>query len=166
MNVTRKLSLGCLLAVALAYSAVAAAPQGQPNTNAYPWSAATAATQVGPYNRSFSPSGQFAHQYVAADKPEEKRDLRKKLSDTLSQEFDLHIRDQQKELEDLEKQIASLRAVLKKRLDGKATIVERRVEQLIQEAEGLGWNAPSSPRGNFNPGYGPPGNIPSVSKTP
>ena len=33
----------------------------------------------------------------------------------------------------------------------KTSIVERRIEQLVQEAEGLGWNTPGSPRYVVNP---------------
>jgi methionine-rich copper-binding protein CopC len=145
MKLVRQLSFGCVLAVALACAAVAA-PQSQPETAALPqnsllWHAAPHASGSAPV--------QLAHQYVAAEKPEDKKDLRKKLSDELSKEFDAHIKRQQKELEDLEKQIANLRKVLAKRLEAKGTIVERRAEQLIQDAEGLGWNAPSSPRGAY-----------------
>src|SRR5207253_11427597 len=75
-----------------------------------------------------------------------KKDLRKKLADVLAQEFDQHLKQQQKELEALEKQIADLRALLKKRVEAKTTIVERRLEQLVQEAEGLGWTGPAGPR--------------------
>ena len=46
----------------------------------------------------------------------------------------------------LERGIIPAGAVLKKRLDAKPLIVGRRIEQLIQETEGLGWNAPTSPR--------------------
>jgi hypothetical protein len=149
MKVVRKFVLGCLLAVALACAAVAAAPQDQPSN-------ATGRLWIAGQTPGYSPYGpasaELAHQYVAAEKPEAKKEFHKRLSDQLSQEFDVHIKNQQKELEDLEKQIANLRNVLKKRIDAKTTIVERRVEQLIQDAEGLGWNAPSS----TGRGYGRP----------
>jgi hypothetical protein len=125
--------------------------------------AAVVFAQSGPYGTFGQPNakdpfmangwGQFhtvemklAHDYVQAAKEEDKKELRKKLTDTLSQQFDAHLQQQQKELEDLEKKIASLRAVLKKRQEAKAAIVERRIDQLVQEAEGLGWTAPGSPR--------------------
>jgi hypothetical protein len=114
-------------------------------------------------------AAQLAQQYVKAEKEDQKKDIRKKLVDVLSQEFDHHSQQQQKELEELEKQIASLRAVLKKRVDAKATIVERRVEQLVQDAEGLGWNAPHTPRPGFSGGLGgarmmPPGTAPALNR--
>jgi len=52
---------------------------------------------------------------------------------------------QQAELEELEKHVADLKALLKKRKDSRETIVERRLEQLIQEAEGLGWGSSKHP---------------------
>jgi hypothetical protein len=110
-----------------------------------------------------SESAQLAQQYVKATKEEEKREIRKKLADVLGQQFDAHIQQQQKELEDLEKQLASLRAIVKKRLDAKTPIVDRRIDQLVQEAEGLGWNAPATPHPVWGAGgssYRPPTTAP------
>ena len=95
---------------------------------------------------------QLAQQYAKAAKEDEKKEIRKKLTEVLSQQFDQRLQQQQKEVDDLEKQIASLKDVLKKRTAAKATIVDRRIENLVQEAEGLGWNNPSSPH-SMNP-YG------------
>jgi hypothetical protein len=91
-------------------------------------------------------SVQLARQYAKAIKEEDKKDIRKKLSDTLSKEFEQLAQQQQNELDVLEKQVANLKTILKKRKDSKDTIVDRRLEQLIQEAEGLGWGSPSPPR--------------------
>jgi DNA-binding transcriptional regulator YbjK len=163
MKVVRKLALGCLLAVALACATVSAAPQSRPDTKATAPEVPDNAFRV----QLQTESAPLARQYVAAEKQEEKKQLRQRLSDTLSQQFDLHVKEQQKELEDLEKQIATLRSVLKKRIDAKATIVERRVEQLIQDAEGLGWNAPSSPRRGYGPDpYGRVIGLPEMKPSP
>jgi hypothetical protein len=89
---------------------------------------------------------QLAKDYVKSQNEDAKRDIRKKLAELLAKQFDQHVVHQQKELDDLEKQIASLKDLLKKRAAAKNDIVERRIEQLIRDAEGLGWNAPSSPR--------------------
>lgn len=92
---------------------------------------------------------QLAREYVKSEKEEEKRDLRKKLADLVGKQFDQHSQQQQKELEDLEKEVARLKTLLRKRIESRSTIVDRRLEQLIQEAEGLGWNAPSGFRSGF-----------------
>jgi hypothetical protein len=89
----------------------------------------------------------LAQQYVKSEKEDDKKDIRKKLTEVLDKQFDLHLQEQQKELDELEKQVAKLKAVLRKRKDAKENIVERRFEQLVQDADGLGWNAPSG-RGN------------------
>jgi hypothetical protein len=98
----------------------------------------------------------LAKQYVKAEKDDEKKEIRKKLSELLTKQFDLHVQQQQKELEDLEKQITTLRATLKKRSDAKASIVDRRVEQLILDAEGMGWNVPNTPRSGGGGALSPP----------
>jgi hypothetical protein len=92
-----------------------------------------------------SQASQLAQQLVKATDEDEKSRLREKLTSTLNNIFDEHMKQQQKELDDLEKQIAHLRQIMKKRTDAKETIVERRIEQLIQDADGLGWNAPLAP---------------------
>ena len=90
-------------------------------------------------------SAQLVHDYVKAEKEDEKKEIRKKLAEALGKQFDAHMDQQQKELMDLEKQIASLRSLLKKRQEGKTTIIDNRMDQLIRDAEGLGWTAPGSP---------------------
>jgi hypothetical protein len=98
-------------------------------------------------------SGDLARQYAKAEKEEDKKEIRKKLADVLGKQFDAQMDHQQKELVELEKQIASLRSLLKKRQDAKTAIIDRRMEQLIQDAEGLGWRAPPGlqPGANFSP---------------
>ena len=107
--------------------------------------------QTSPFQALHAESTQLAQQLVKSTKAEEKQELRKKLNDLLTKQFDANVQHQQKELDEVEKQINELRALLKKRQDAKATIVERRIEQLIQEAEGLGWTAPgtSLPRNSY-----------------
>jgi hypothetical protein len=97
------------------------------------------------YHQLQSQAHELAQKWVKADKDETKRDLSTKITDLLNQQFDLHSKQQQKELEDLEKQIAELRSVLRKRQDAKSAIVDRRLQQLLQDAQGLGWQSPSNP---------------------
>ena len=66
---------------------------------------------------------------------------------------------------ELEKQVAKLKAVLKRRKDVKENIVERRLEQLVQEADGLGWNAPGG-RSDLYWGVGPAAKAVKSSATP
>jgi hypothetical protein len=87
-------------------------------------------------------------EFTKATKEEDKKKIRTEITDLLAKQFDQHMKQQQKELEDLEKQIASVKETMKKRQDSKSTIVDRRVEQLILDADGMGWNVPS----NLRPG--------------
>lgn len=97
----------------------------------------------------------LARNYVKAEKESEKKDIRQKMVDVLNEQFDNQMTEQQKELEELEKQITELRTVLKKRSAAKGTIVDQRVEQLIREADGMGWTAPGSPHGFPGPSFVP-----------
>ena len=167
MNVVRNLALGLLLAGVITCGAVSAPPQ-QPAQN----QPSALGLYYSPYATNVaSPPAHLAKQYVDSKKEDEKRSIRKELTDVLTQQFDQQVQKQQKELDDLEKQIANLRSVLKRRLEAKSTIIERHIEQLIQDAEGLGWNAPGNPHygGGFYPspatGYGRPAG-PGVAPTP
>ena len=91
-------------------------------------------------------STQLVQQYVKAEKEEDKKEIRKKLADALGKQFDAHMEQQQKELAALEKQINELKNIMKKRQEAKTTIIDRRIDQLTQDAEGLGWTAPGSPQ--------------------
>jgi uncharacterized protein HemX len=91
-------------------------------------------------------SAELMDQYRKAQKDEDKKEIRKKLADELGKQFDAHMEQQQKELAALEKQINELKNIMKKRQEAKTTIIDRRIDQLSQDAEGLGWTAPGSPQ--------------------
>jgi len=82
---------------------------------------------------------QLARKYGKAEGDDEKKDIRKKLTETVGQQFDEHMKAQEKQLVALEKQVAGVKATMRKRSDAKSAIVERRIEQLLYEADGLGW---------------------------
>jgi hypothetical protein len=153
------LLVGFLMVIAAGYAAVRAqtpAPPTPPDTAP----AAIALPATADYYRWMgdafraqyslqSQSAQLAQKYVKAEKEDEKKAIRQQMTDVLTKEFDIHVQHQQKELADLEAQIAKLKETLKKRQDAKNAIVDRRIEQLLQEAQGLGWSAPSSPGHGF-----------------
>jgi Spy/CpxP family protein refolding chaperone len=162
MKALHRLVMGSLLAGAiLCVSAVAQQPAVQESYQPSPYANHGSAKEAIPY-KNFgdnqaeqyvlqSQSLELAQKYVKTEKEDDKKDLRKKLTQLLGEQFDLHLEGQQKELDELEKQVAKLKAVLKKRKDAKENIVERRLEQLVQEADGLGWNAPRG--GHFGGDY-------------
>jgi hypothetical protein len=101
-------------------------------------------------------TGALVKKYAKAETGDEKQDLHRQIAEALSRQFDEHMKLQEKELKELEKQVSSLKAVIKKRLDAKSSIVDRRVEQLVLDAEGLGWGTPGKmtfgrPGFYFNP---------------
>jgi hypothetical protein len=87
----------------------------------------------------------LARSYVKAQNDDAKAMIRKKLTEALGEQFDQHGKKQEKELRDIEKQIANLKDLLRRRLEAKTAIVERRADQLIHDADGMGWTSPSSP---------------------
>jgi hypothetical protein len=156
MKATFRILLGLLLAGAVTTAAIfAQQPRSNQDSGATlhltPMQAA--APYVigvdGPSNvyhqwQSQAQAAELAKQIVKEEKEESKKEIRKKLADLLNEQFEAHTAQQKKELDDLEKQIANLKSLLKKRQDAKSTIVERRMDQLIHEAEGLGWNTPNN----------------------
>jgi hypothetical protein len=168
MSAVRVLTLAALLTGSLLVSSVSAprpatgqspAPQATPQPD--PFQVWGQPGQVWDFRYGGNQqAAQLAKKYVDTDKDDERREIRKQMNDLLNKQFDAHLQRQQKELEDLEKQIENLRKLLRKRQDAKDKIIERRFEQLVQEAEGLGWNAPSTPHAGYAPVLVPP----SISK--
>jgi hypothetical protein len=181
MKSVRTLTLGLLLVGAtlcLTAAAQSPAPEKRPAPASglpevvipvqNPYGGTSYVIQRGP---AAGQASQLAREYVKAEKEGQKKVIRRKLNDVLGQQFDQQMQQQQKELEALEKQLDSLRTTLKNRREARDTIIERRADQLIHEAEGLGWNAPGPPR----PYYGPagagaplfrPANVPPLSAIP
>jgi hypothetical protein len=83
--------------------------------------------------------------YARTNKEEQRDKIKGKLSEVLGKEFDLQQKRRDLELARLEAQVKKLRDLMKKRNEARQTIVEKRLDQLIREAEGLGWTAPSGP---------------------
>jgi hypothetical protein len=86
---------------------------------------------------------EFLTQYVAADKPDDQKRLKAELRDMLTKQFDVQKQRRELELSRIEERIKKLRDQIKKRNDARETIIDRRLEQLTNEAEGLGWGQPA-----------------------
>lgn len=88
-----------------------------------------------------------------ADATDEKqRDtIKDKLQETLAQQFDTQQKVRELEVARIEAKAKKLRDVITKRNDARRSIIEKRLDQLIREADGLGWN---SPAGSPTYGYG------------
>lgn len=151
MTVKRLLAASLVSALTLAGAAAAFQypTAGQQGPGA-PVPALPGQTPMGAYT-IFNPensSYNLAKEYANTEGDEKRRELRRKLEEALTKEFDQQSERQEKELKALEVQIRSLRSLLQKRKDAKADIIDRRIDELVQNAQGLGWN-PSGTR----PGY-------------
>lgn len=96
-----------------------------------------------------------------ADATDEKlrAEIKEKLRTTLGQQFDAQQKVRELEVARIEAKVKKLRDTISKRNEARRTIVEKRFDQLISEAEGLGWNSP--PAGG--PSYGAVYMVPQTS---
>jgi hypothetical protein len=77
--------------------------------------------------------------------------IKGKLSPLLDKQFDLQQKRRDLELAELEAQIKKVRDLMKKRADARPTIVEKRLDQILRDADGLGWAQPGSGGVRSNP---------------
>jgi hypothetical protein len=83
--------------------------------------------------------GQYAE---AVD--DEKAPIKEKLAAALEKQFSAQQQLREREVAKIEARVKKLREVINKRNDAKRSIIDKRLDQLIREAEGLGWNAPAA----------------------
>ena len=80
--------------------------------------------------------------------------VKEKLSAALVKQFDAQQKRRELELSRVEAQVKKLRALMKKRDEERKTIIDKRLDQLIREADGLGWSPPPALRpggfGNYS----------------
>lgn len=82
-------------------------------------------------------------QYVAAEKADDQKRLKSELREALAKQFDVQKQRREFELKRIEERVQKLKDQIKKRNDARETIIDRRLEQLTNEAEGLGWGQPA-----------------------
>ena len=106
--------------------------------------------------------------YSAADSQEKKNSIISQIEGVVNKQFDLRQSARLQELQNLEDQLTKLKDVHAKRASMKEQIVDERVQQVLREAEGLGWGnsegAPAWSQDSF--GYGlssAPGALPPLS---
>jgi hypothetical protein len=69
--------------------------------------------------------------------------LKQTLEETLTQQFDTQQKVRELEVASIEARVKKLRDTISKRNEARRTIIERRLDQLVRESEGLGWNSPA-----------------------
>jgi len=86
-------------------------------------------------------------EYSRKEDEKERAKIKEKLSAALSKQFDLQQKRREHELARVEAQVKKLRELMKKRGEERKAIIDRRLDQLMREAEGLGWTPPPGLRG-------------------
>lgn len=99
----------------------------------------------------------LASQYAEATDDVERQKIRAQLAELLSRQFELQQQIREDEVAQLEARVKKLRGVIEKRKEARQSIVGNRLEQLLRDADGLGWaEAPSGGSPTFVPAQGIP----------
>jgi hypothetical protein len=98
-------------------------------------------------------SGEIVQRFVESDNAQDRKKITAELRETLAKQFDVQRKRRELELGRIEEQVRKLRDQIKKRDDARETIINRRLDQLVNEVEGLGWASPAgpTPRGGPSP---------------
>jgi hypothetical protein len=68
--------------------------------------------------------------------------LRTELREVLGKQFDIQRERREQEIAQIEERVRKLRDQLKKRTDNRQKIIDNRIDQILNDADGLGWNGP------------------------
>jgi hypothetical protein len=90
-------------------------------------------------------ASQWMKEYAGADNEDKRAKIKTKVQEALGKQFDAQQKRRDLELTRLEAQTKKLRDLMKKRTDARTTIIEKRLDQLLREADGLGWASPHGP---------------------
>jgi hypothetical protein len=82
---------------------------------------------------------QVVRQFGQAKTADDKDKLKVKLTQVLDKQFDQRQRRHESEIEALEAQVKKLKELIRLRNEMRREIVAKRSEQLLRDAEGLGW---------------------------
>lgn len=110
-------------------------------------------------------------QYGQTEDEQQRNNLKEQLGETLAKQFDVQQQLREHEIAKIEAKVKKLRDIITKRTDARKSIIERRLDQLLREADGLGWNSPANPTAHASvvPRYvpapagaipAPPGSLP------
>jgi hypothetical protein len=91
--------------------------------------------------------------YTHAEGEAKRSGIKTNLSSTLEKEFDLQQKRRDLELKGVEDRLKKVRELMKKRNDARRSIIDNRLDQLLREADGLGWTPPAG-MNLHRPGYG------------
>jgi hypothetical protein len=86
---------------------------------------------------------QLVESYAHRESETERGKIRGNLATALQKEFDLQQKRRDLELARIEARVKKVRDLMQKRSDARQSIIEKRLDQLLREAEGLGWTPPA-----------------------
>jgi len=81
----------------------------------------------------------IAHQLGNAKSSDDREKLKTQLGTILEKQFELRQQRHKKEIESLETQVKKLRDLVDKRQENRREIIAKRLDQILQESQGLGW---------------------------
>ncbi|HEV3024494.1 MAG TPA: hypothetical protein VGX76_18590 [Pirellulales bacterium] len=87
---------------------------------------------------------QLIEQYAGATDDDGRAKLKDHLAQTIERQFEAQQKLRELEVSRIEARVKKLRDLIDKRNMAKRTIIDKRLDQLIRDAEGLGWNSPGT----------------------
>lgn len=82
---------------------------------------------------------QLAQKYAVEKSESGREKIKSQLTDLLKDQFDARQKRHQEEIKELEDQIKKLKDLIEKRQENRQEIIARRLDQMLREAQGLGW---------------------------
>jgi hypothetical protein len=101
----------------------------------------------------------LARQLADSEDDKQRADLKEKLGAALEKQFDVQQKLREREISRIEARVEKLRGLVRKRTESRRKIIDGRFEQLLNDAEGLGWNSAKAPSLQVVP-YGVPATVP------
>lgn len=105
-------------------------------------------------------TAQLTDRYAETEDAEKRSQIKAKLAELLTKHFEVQQQIREQELAAIEARVKKLRDVAQKRREAQQQIVNDRLEQLLREADGLGWTPPANSVSGSRPAapsYAPPG---------
>jgi hypothetical protein len=90
---------------------------------------------------------QLISRYAASEDPEQRSAIKAELAEQLTNHFSIQEQIRDRELARVEAHVKKLRELTQRRRDAQKTIIEQRLDQLLRDADGLGWTPPPSDSG-------------------
>lgn len=84
--------------------------------------------------------GALTSRYGEIADEDELQKAKTELAELLTKQFEIQQQIREEEVGQLESRVKKLRGLIDKRKEARQSIIEKRLDQLLREAEGLGWN--------------------------